>query len=464
VAIPPPYQLRLNTNYIDAAVEVIKPEILQILEPHLEDIAEAYLERTIKYVPAHAERVKQNRAELKKTVIGYTAKLFKNPFDEAWVADAEARAAFEIRLGFDMRTRPVINQRILSDFIGIVSKRHRFSGTKVALLSRAAMHIFALDNANAVFCHANIGASSARARTDELNRAISSFADSIHAVRDAMSHVARTLGDTSNQLTGLAETASGQTATATDAASAAASHVTTTAASTEELSASIADIYRQAKSSEGMARQAVAQAEKSNGTIQSLSHAVETIGSVVNLISNIAAQTNLLALNATIEAARAGEAGKGFAVVAGEVKSLATQTSKATEEIGRHIQMIQDTTRRSVDEIASAGGIVADIAKIAEAVAAAVDEQSAATMSIARSASSAATNASTVADALKMVEETIKRTQGAAKFVLDLSGNLSARQSELDVAVDSLFATARKDESDAKGFADLNQTAEKKSA
>ena len=305
-----------------------------------------------------------------------------------------------------------------------MSKRHRFSGAKIARLSRAAMHIFALDNANAVFCHANIGASSARARTDELNRAIASFADSIHAVRDALSHVAKTLGDTSNQLTGLAETASGQTATATDAASAAATHVTTTAASTEELSASIADIYRQAKSSEGMARQAVAQAEKSNGTIQSLSHAVETIGSVVNLISNIAAQTNLLALNATIEAARAGEAGKGFAVVAGEVKSLATQTSKATEEIGRHIQMIQDTTRRSVDEIASAGGIVADIAKIAEAVAAAVDEQSAATMSIARSASSAATNASTVADALKMVEDTIRRTQGAAKFVLELSGDL----------------------------------------
>jgi septal ring factor EnvC (AmiA/AmiB activator) len=116
-----------------------------------------------------------------------------------------------------MRTRPVINQRILSDFIATVSRRHRFSSAKVARLVRAAMHIFALDNANTVFTHANIGASSAKQRTDELNRAIASFAESIRAVRDALSHVAKTLGETSSQLTGLAETASGQTSTATDA-------------------------------------------------------------------------------------------------------------------------------------------------------------------------------------------------------------------------------------------------------
>ena len=456
MAIPPPYQLRLNTNYIDASVAALKPEIIQILEPHLEATVDGHLDRTIKYVPAYAEMVKVNRVELKKAIVDYTVKLFKNPFDEAWVADAEARAAFEARIGYDMRSRPVINQRILADFLDILSKRRFASGAKVARLAKAALRILALDNANAVYCHSNIAANSAKQRTDDLNRGIQSFDATIHTVRDALSNVAKTLGETSHQLTGLAETARGQTTTATDAASAAASHVTTTAASTEELSASIADIYRQAKSSEGMARQAVAQAEKSNGTIQSLSHAVETIGSVVNLISNIAAQTNLLALNATIEAARAGEAGKGFAVVAGEVKSLATQTSKATEEIGRHIAMIQDTTRRSVEEIASAGGIVADIAKIAEAVAAAVDEQSAATTSIAQSASSAATKASTVADSLKMVEDTIRRTQGAAKFVLELSGDLNARQGELDAAVESLFATTRKEDAGNKGFADLN--------
>jgi methyl-accepting chemotaxis protein len=458
VAIPAPYQLRLITNSIDAEIVARKSEILQILEPHVPAIVDDHLDRTIEHVPYHAERCRRHRAELKTAHVASTVKLFRNPFDEQWVADAEARAAMEIRIGFDMRSRPVLNQRILSEFIRLLARRYRFSGAKVAQLARAAMHILALDNANAVFCHTTIGAGSAKQRTGELNSAIGSFGEQIRAVRDAISHVGKTLGETSNDLTGLAATASGQTATAAEAASAAASHVTTTAASTEELSASITAIHRQAKDSEGMARQAVAQAEKSNGTIRSLSQAVETIGSVVNLISNIAAQTNLLALNATIEAARAGEAGKGFAVVAGEVKSLATQTSKATEEIGRHIATIQDTTRRSVEEIASAGGIVANIARIAETVSLAVDEQSVATANIARSASSAAANATTVADALHKVEDTIRRTEGAAHHVLGLSEDLSRRQRDLDAAFEELFTAARRQAAVEGGFNDLHQT------
>jgi methyl-accepting chemotaxis protein len=191
-----------------------------------------------------------------------------------------------------------------------------------------------------------------------------------------------------------------------------------------------------------IAHGAVSGAERTNATMRSLHEAVEKIGSVVGLISDIASQTNLLALNATIEAARAGEAGRGFAVVASEVKALATQTSKATDEIGRQIGVIQEATRRSVDEIAGAGRTISDIAAIAEAVAGSVDQQAAATASIAESAMSAAANATTVAEALDSVGETIRRTQEAAKVVLEFSRALEGRTDELDNAMNTLFKTA----------------------
>src|SRR5262249_41669892 len=177
------------------------------------------------------------------------------------------------------------------------------------------------------------------------------------------------LGEPWDRLRTLAQSATAQASTAAEAASDS-SHIDMTAAATEELSAAIAESHGQATRSVAMAREAVSQADQTNSTMRSLRDAVDKIGSVVGLISDIAAQTNLLALNATIEAARAGEAGKGFAVVASEVKTLATQTSKATEEIGHQIAVIQDATRRSVDVITHAGQTINDIATIAETVSA----------------------------------------------------------------------------------------------
>ena len=240
----------------------------------------------------------------------------------------------------------------------------------------------------------------------------------------------------------LAAGASGEADKAAEAAAGTAENVEKTAAATEELSASIAEVHGQATRSAGIAHGAVSGAERTNATMRSLHEAVEKIGSVVGLISDIASQTNLLALNATIEAARAGEAGRGFAVVASEVKALATQTSKATDEIGRQIGVIQEATRRSVEEIAGAGRTISDIAAIAEAVAGSVDQQAAATASIAESAMNAAATASTVAEALDSVGETIRRTQEAAKAVLEFSRALEGRTGELDTAMNTLFKTA----------------------
>ena len=229
---------------------------------------------------------------------------------------------------------------------------------------------------------------------------------------------------------------------ATIAANDTAVHVGTTAAAAEELSASVTLVYGQATKSAEMAHKSVEQANQINATIRSLSEAVDKIGSVVGMIFTIAEQTNLLALNATIEAARAGEAGRGFAVVASEVKLLAMQTAKSTEEIKRQIAVIQEVTRRSVETIAAGGQTVSDIALIAEAVAVAVDEQTSSTTSIAASAARAAANAVTVAEALKTAERTIGKTQDSANLVLGLSRELSSRTAELDQAFTVLMESA----------------------
>ena len=222
-----------------------------------------------------------------------------------------------------------------------------------------------------------------------------------------------------------------------------------------QLTASISEIHHQATTSARTSHAAVASAEQANASIQSLSEVVEKIGSVVGLISQIASQTNLLALNATIEAARAGEAGRGFAVVASEVKMLATQTSKATEEIAKQIAVIEEATRRSVGEIAGTSKTIAEIADVAESVAAAVDEQASATGSIASSASRTATNAEIVSQSLRAVEQTIQRTQSAAGSVLEFSKSLHGRTAEFEAALKALFKVAT-DQSGIKQFTDLS--------
>ena len=223
------------------------------------------------------------------------------------------------------------------------------------------------------------------------------------------------------------------------------------------MSSSLGNISAQAVDGAQVVEKAVARAVQTNETIKSLSDAAEKVGSVVGLISQVAAQTNLLALNATIEAARAGEAGKGFAVVASEVKSLAMQTSRATQEIGEQIGKIQEATRHSVEEITGTGAAITKLAETVELVSNNINNQTHTTSSIAAEAAHAAKNATTVAKALAAFGDTIGETRNAADTSLEIAKSLSSGTAEVLEAINRLFEFAAQPET-MENLPDLKQT------
>jgi methyl-accepting chemotaxis protein len=205
----------------------------------------------------------------------------------------------------------------------------------------------------------------------------------------------------------------------------------------------VKEIARQVHTSSRIAAEAVSQAERTDARISELSSAAGRIGDVVKLITAIAEQTNLLALNATIEAARAGDAGRGFAVVASEVKALASQTAKATEEIGTQIATMQSATRESVGAIKEIGGTIGQIAEIASAIAAAVEEQGAATQEISRNVAQAASGTAQVAGNITDVNRGASETGAASADVLRSAQLLARESGQLKDEVERFLGSVR---------------------
>ena len=270
-----------------------------------------------------------------------------------------------------------------------------------------------------------------------------SFDSRVIGVLESVNGRASRLNSTAETLASAADQANSQSSAVAAASEQATANVRTVATAAEELSSSIAEISRQVSQSADIARRAVDDAEHTNEKVQGLAEAAQRIGEVVDLINDIAAQTNLLALNATIEAARAGEAGKGFAVVASEVKSLADQTAKATEEIAAQIGAMQTATRDSVDAIAGIGKTIAEVNEIATAIAAAVEQQGAATQEIARNVQEAARGTQEVSGNIVGVNKAASETGDSAKELLKASGHLADQSGRLSDQVDSFLAQVR---------------------
>ncbi len=281
------------------------------------------------------------------------------------------------------------------------------------------------------------------ARSKKLEALALEFDESIQGSLSEMRLASDSMKNTAEGMAVNAEQTTRQAAAVSTASEEASTNVQTVASAAEELSSSIGEIGRQVTQSTEIAETAVNAAKKADEMVQGLATSAHKIGEVVEMITDIADQTNLLALNATIEAARAGEAGKGFAVVASEVKNLANQTTKATEEIGNQIGGIQSATQDSVLAIQSITKTIGEISEVASTIAAAVEEQGSATQEIARNVEQAAAGTDEVSSNIAGVTKAAGETGAAATKVTEAVDILTVQSASVSKHVEGFLSGMR---------------------
>ncbi|KAB7741339.1 hypothetical protein F2P47_06245 [Parvibaculum sedimenti] len=433
---------RLRFMEIDADVSKTLRELWHIIEPRLPDVLDGFYAH-LGSSPALAKLVGNQSNRLKQAQGSHWARLFDGKFDETYMEGVRTIGLVHSRIGLEPRWYIGGYKYVLNRLVEVVVNKYRFSPRRAARAISALNAAVMLDMDLAISVYQEAVMIERQQRQRELEGAIANFETVMGGVVGSVSAAATEMQEAAQSMTVNADQTSERTTAVAAASEQASANVQTVATASDELSSSISEIGRQAALSTKIASQAVEEAHKTDEKVQGLAAAAQRIGDVVTLINDIAAQTNLLALNATIEAARAGEAGKGFAVVASEVKGLANQTAKATEEIADQVKAMQTATTESVDAIGSIERVITEMNEIAAAIAAAVEEQNAATQEIARNVQEAAHGTEDVSSNIAGVAQAASETGAAAAQVRGSAGLLADQAETLKREVDAFLARAR---------------------